>query len=630
MMNYGPSAVTVLFTGIYRSTLLIVLAFLMGCTATGTPGGGGSGDGVGDPAEEGGLDAESENVDEVTPGTDEATDAPEGPDGSDELPGETEGDDGTTDDTNGDADTPVEDEPEPELAVEIAFAPDGDDALYARAKSGEGIEFAVFVERTADGEPFALRELTIQSTDGAVVTALPDEAGRPIRFDDGSSSVTILYGASEGTVVYTDPTGTSTETQVALPGAIPSPANSAAALRAATTDLLCDELLAGYRTMVPALFDCSPGSDAPWCGGNIAEAALASLVLCSAEPIVVTEEELETEIETDPDPLPLSAVAFADTREGSGEVTVELNVVASGGVGPYSFAWQIVEGPVQPAAPPGSAPEVVLKQSGTYSFVVTATDANGESASGTIVVDVAVKTPLVVTAGPDWTFTIGDLVILEGSATGGDGDYAYEWFPTTGLSDPYAAQPTLTLDEPGTFTYTLTVTDDQGNQASDSTAVFIVEELLAAEAGPDKTVTTGQTVTLTGGANGGDGEYFYEWSPTTGLSDPNVAQPVLNSSSLGTGAFEFTLTVADGTGATASDTVTVTISSGGGGGATPAPTVINSIKRGADFAGGGYQVLVKFSQPMNQAAAETSTNYRINGTATNPASATLGGDDSTV
>ncbi|MCP4249162.1 MAG: hypothetical protein GY778_19125, partial [bacterium] len=40
--------------------------------------------------------------------------------------------------------------------------------------------------------------------------------------------------------------------------------------------------------------------------------------------------------------------------------------------------------------------------------------------------------------------------------------------------------------------------------------------------------------------------------------------------------------------------------------------------------------MVKFSQPMNQAAAETPTHYRINGTATNPASATLGGDDSTV
>ena len=94
---------------------------------------------------------------------------------------------------------------------------------------------------------------------------------------------------------------------------------------------------------------------------------------------------------------------------------------------------------------------------------------------------------------------------------------------------------------------------------------------------------------------------------------------------MSTGVFEHTLTVTDGTGAVASDAVTVVINHPPPPPPPPA-TVINSIKWGVDFSGGGYQVLVAFNNPMNQASAETAANYRLNGTATNPTSATLGGD----
>ncbi|KKK50390.1 hypothetical protein LCGC14_3125500 [marine sediment metagenome] len=95
---------------------------------------------------------------------------------------------------------------------------------------------------------------------------------------------------------------------------------------------------------------------------------------------------------------------------------------------------------------------------------------------------------------------------LQGSASGGDGDYAYAWSPATGLSDPNVAQPTLTLDETGTFTYTLTVTDGRGSQASDSTTTVVVDELTA-EAGPDVITALGQPAALTGSAIGGQEEY---------------------------------------------------------------------------------------------------------------------------
>ncbi len=521
-----------------------------------------------------------------------------------------------------------------EPSVEIAFTEDPNDPLLARAKTDEGDEFAVFVERADDGEPIALRELAIQLADGTVVTAIADDSGRPVRFEDGNSSVTIIYRKSDAAVVYADAEGVTTETVVSLPEAARPAPKATVAFQAIETDFLCAELLASYRSIVTVVFDCSDTPESPLCSSVIAQAARASLRLCSEDATIVPDEQLETEIVTDLDTLglgiALSVVAVANTRNEAGGTILELDAVATGGTGPYTIRWEIVEGPMSPIVPDGLSTEVALNQTGTYTIVVTATDSGGESATETIIVDVVVDTPAVplsANAGSDRTATSGIAIVLEGSATGGDGDYAYEWSPTTGLSDRLAAAPTLTLDELGMFTYTLTVTDGEGAEAADSTTILVVEPLVAS-AGSNKTVIIGQTLTLQGSASGGDGNYIYKWAPTTGLSDPTVAQPTLNTAGMGFGATEFTLTVSDGTGATASDALTITVSGGGGGG--PAPTAINSVKWGPDFAGGGYQVLVEFSQGMNQASAETLTSYRINGTATNPTSASLVGNTVTL
>ncbi len=516
--------------------------------------------------------------------------------------------------------------------LEIAFAEDLNDPLYARAKTDEGDEFAVFVERADDGEPVALRGLASQLADGTVVTAVADDTGRPARFEDADSSVTIIYRTSDATAIYTDALGLSTEAVFALPQAVRSTSKATTESQTIGANLLCTNLLASYRSIVAVVFDCSGTPDSPLCSSVIAQAAHASLRLCSEDSSIVPDAQLETRIATDPEALGvgigLSVVAAADTRHESGQTIVELNGVATGGISPYTITWVLSEGPTSPIIPDGASTEVALDQTGAYTIVVTATDSGGESATETIVVDVVVATPvapLSANAGLDRTATSGIAIILEGSATGGADAYACEWSPATGLSDPNATQPTLSLDEPGTFTYTFTVTDGGGAEATDSITVVVVEPLVA-NAGPNTTVFVGQTFTLQGSARRGDGAYNYEWTPTTGISDPNVGQPALNATDVGIGIIEFTLTVTDGTGATDSDTVIVTIIEGGG----PAPTTISSIMWNADYAGAGYQVLVEFSQGMNQASAEMPGNYRINGTMTNPTTASLSGDRRTA
>jgi hypothetical protein len=74
---------------------------------------------------------------------------------------------------------------------------------------------------------------------------------------------------------------------------------------------------------------------------------------------------------------------------------------------------------------------------------------------------------LVVDAGADTSVcdTILTGVMLDGSATGGDGSYSYNWSPTTDLSSGTVANPVAT--PPATTDYTLTVRDGNGCTASD-------------------------------------------------------------------------------------------------------------------------------------------------------------------
>ena len=81
---------------------------------------------------------------------------------------------------------------------------------------------------------------------------------------------------------------------------------------------------------------------------------------------------------------------------------------------------------------------------------------------------------------------------------------------------------------------------------------------LAANAGPDQAVAPGGSCTLQGSASGGVPPYTYSWSPTTGLSNPNIAQPTASPTTTTT----YTLKVTDRstpTAQTATDTAKITV-----------------------------------------------------------------------
>ena len=85
---------------------------------------------------------------------------------------------------------------------------------------------------------------------------------------------------------------------------------------------------------------------------------------------------------------------------------------------------------------------------------------------------ISVNQPPVANAGADVTVNLGDSVILDGSnSSDADGNIvSYQWDNgSTGVS------PTTTFNSEGTFTITLTVTDDQGATATDSVVVTVID-----------------------------------------------------------------------------------------------------------------------------------------------------------
>ncbi len=124
----------------------------------------------------------------------------------------------------------------------------------------------------------------------------------------------------------------------------------------------------------------------------------------------------------------------------------------------------------------------------------------------------------------------GTGVQIPGTATGGTGNLSVQWFPATGLSNPFIANP---IANPTTNTrYYMLVTDVNGC-ISDTDSVFVlITPLPIVDAGPDTFICNNSSngvplnATVT---NAFPGEVFsYTWTPSAGLSNPNIPNPIAN------------------------------------------------------------------------------------------------------
>jgi hypothetical protein len=218
--------------------------------------------------------------------------------------------------------------------------------------------------------------------------------------------------------------------------------------------------------------------------------------------------------------------------------TSQLQALASGGSGTYSYLWN--------SNPPGfssSLSNPVVNPYITTTYNVSINDGyNVVSGNVTLIVN---QLPLP-NAGTDITIPHGTTTTLQGSATGGSGNYIYHWEPADKLINPNMSNPT-TFNLYATTQFSLTVTDATFGCVSSSPSqmsVIISGAALSVNpsAVPDE-ICFGESTQLYALAGGGSGTYIYTWTSSNGFTSTQE-NPV--TTPLTAGSFIYNCEVDDG------------------------------------------------------------------------------------
>jgi len=242
-------------------------------------------------------------------------------------------------------------------------------------------------------------------------------------------------------------------------------------------------------------------------------------------------------------------------------------LAASGGTGPYT--WSVSSG-TPPAGITLSSAGVLAgtpTAAGTGTFTVKVTDADGQSATE--------ATSLAIISGPALSFPappsgeIGTAYSDTLTASGGTGPYAWSVSAGTLPAGITLGSATGTLSgtptAAGTSTFTVKVTDADGQSATEATALAIIAgPALSFPAPPSGEIGTAYSDTLA--ASGGTGAYT--WSVSAGSLPAGITLGAATGTLAGTptasGTFSLTVQVTDADGQSATEATTLTIIAGPG------------------------------------------------------------------
>lgn len=294
-------------------------------------------------------------------------------------------------------------------------------------------------------------------------------------------------------------------------------------------------------------------------------------------------------------PAPLPPTANAGTNK---TIQLPVNTTTLVGSGTFfapaisitTYLWTKTAGPATftIVSPNSSTTNITGLVQGTYTFTLTVTDNRGQQGSSnvTVVVNAANEAP-TANAGAPQTITLPvSSVTLNGSGTAilpATSITTYLWDKIAGpatftITSPNTASTSVTGLIQGTYTFRLTVTDNNGLTASSNVNITVNHANLppTANAGAPQTITLPiNSVTLTGSGIPilpATSITNYAWLQTFGpavtITSPSSVTTTVTSMVQGT--YIFQLTVTDNKGLTGTSTVQVTVNP------APNPPVVNA------------------------------------------------------
>ena len=245
-----------------------------------------------------------------------------------------------------------------------------------------------------------------------------------------------------------------------------------------------------------------------------------------------------------------------------------------------TYLWTIVSGPAGSTLTNATTSTLSLSGlvAGVYTLKLTVTDNLGLSSSSTVTVTVkaAPPKPLTVSSGSSVSIQLPvNSTSLNGSGTDpntGGTITGYQWTVISGpanytLTNATTSKATLSNLVVGVYVVKLTVSDNLGLSASDTSTVTVISapgkaEVLVAYAGGDITMTLPKNGTVLNGTASSGPITKYVWTFLSGPAKYTLADVTMAAASLTNlevGVYKVGLTVYDSAGNHVSDTAIVTV-----------------------------------------------------------------------
>jgi gliding motility-associated-like protein len=171
----------------------------------------------------------------------------------------------------------------------------------------------------------------------------------------------------------------------------------------------------------------------------------------------------------------------------------------------------------------GLSPTATALGTTTYSLTVTAPSVLGCSPEINTVT-ISVYAPLSLTVDSPIVKTC-DSIPVQLHVFPDTVGYTYKWTPATYLSDTSIYNPIVDPTVPGDYTYTVTVFPNAAPACSSTDTVHVHNLPHFFDLGNiDTTICTGVSIIT---RVSGDNEFSWMWSPTTGVSNPAIMNPVV-------------------------------------------------------------------------------------------------------